>query len=349
MKRIVVIAGVLVLAGGIWVVNLLWTAGHFKTIQPHFSGTCETITEIVGAEDITIDADTGVAWISACDRRAVGKGGNSQGGIYRYDLRTPGSRPILAADMGSQDFQPHGISLYKGSHEGNVLYVINHADSRHAVEIFDVENGRLRHRKTVTGKALLSPNDIAGAGWEQFFVTNDHKNPPGLFQILENYLRLKISNVVFYDGSRFSEAAAGIGYANGIAVSLDGKTLYVCAVTEKALIVYDRDKETGSLTLRERMPLGTGVDNIEIDSSGNLWIGAHPQMLKFIAHAKDPANLSPSQVLRLTSDENGRMQAAEIYLNAGEEISGSSVCAVIGKRMLIGSVFEEKFLDCRLP
>ena len=38
----------------------------------------------------------------------------------------------------------------------------------------------------------------------------------------------------------------------------------------------------------------------------------------------------------------------EIYLDTGVEISGSSVAAVRGNRMLIGSVFDPKFLDCQL-
>ncbi len=93
---------------------------------------------------------------------------------------------------------------------------------------------------------------------------------------LEDYLKLRRSNVVFYDGSRFSEAASGIGYANGVNVSPDGKTIYLCAVTELALHVYDRDPASGKLLLREKIKLGTGVDNIEKDEAGGLWIGAHP-------------------------------------------------------------------------
>ena len=127
------------------------------------------------------------------------------------------------------------------------------------------------------------------------------------------------------------------------------QNLYVCGVTEKSLIVYRRDPATGELAEEERIFLDTGVDNVEIDDRGNLWIGAHPQLLKFVGHAKNPAKRSPSQVIRMAPDTEGRLQTTEIYLNDGTELSGSSVCAVLGKRMLIGSVFEEKFLDCRLP
>jgi len=37
----------------------------------------------------------------------------------------------------------------------------------------------------------------------------------------------------------------------------------------------------------------------------------------------------------------------DVYLDTGGEISASSVAAVRGNRLLIGAVFESKFLDCR--
>jgi hypothetical protein len=37
----------------------------------------------------------------------------------------------------------------------------------------------------------------------------------------------------------------------------------------------------------------------------------------------------------------------EVYLNMGEEISASSVAAVYKNRMLVGAVFDPKFLDCK--
>jgi arylesterase/paraoxonase len=93
--------------------------------------------------------------------------------------------------------------------------------------------------------------------------------------------------------------------------------------------------------------LGTGVDNIEIDSTGGLWIGAHPQLLKFMQHAQDPAKLSPSQILHLSPKAGGGYDIKEVYLNKGEAISASSVAAVYKNRMLVGAVFDPKFLDCK--
>jgi arylesterase/paraoxonase len=153
--------------------------------------------------------------------------------------------------------------------------------------------------------------------------------------------------VVYYDGSGFVEAATGIAYANGINVSPDGRLLYVCAATEGALHIYDRDSLSGRLEHRDEIDLDTGVDNIEIEPDGDLWIAAHPQLLTFVEHAEDHWTVSPSQVLRLTPRKVGGYEVEEVYLDTGEQISASSVAAARGNRLLIGAVFDSKFLDCR--
>ena len=125
-----------------------------------------------------------------------------------------------------------------------------------------------------------------------------------------------------------------------------GKKLYLAATTELVLYVFKRDIPSGSLDLEAEIELGTGGDNIEIDAKGDIWIGAHPQLLKFVGHAADRSKLSPSQVLWIKQNSPGDYAVEEIYLNDGQELSGSSVAAVMGNRLLIGAVFEHRFLDC---
>ena len=346
-KKIILAVMVLVLAAAGWVVHLLWSTGQFKTLEPHFAGDCTPITGVLGPEDITIHPETGIAYISASDRRAVIQGKPANGALYAYDLKSLTPELVRLSVNAGDDFHPHGISLYVGQSGQDSLFVVNHEDSRHRIELYDLREGQLIHRKTIADPMLISPNDIVAVGPDQFYVSNDHRYTSGLMQLLENYLQLKLSNVIYYDGTRFLEVAAGIGYANGINVSNDGKILYLCAVTEGALHIYNRDIASGKLKLREKIDLGTGVDNIEIDFSGGLWIGAHPQLLKFIQHAQDPTKISPSQILHVTPGAGGGYDTREVYLNLGEEISASSVGAVYKHRLLIGAVFDPKFLDCK--
>ncbi|MBW2705676.1 MAG: SMP-30/gluconolactonase/LRE family protein [Deltaproteobacteria bacterium] len=139
-----------------------------------------------------------------------------------------------------------------------------------------------------------------------------------------------------------------IAYANGINTSPDGRTVYVAATVGQKILVYDRDLNSGDLALRDTIEAGTGVDNIEIGQKGDLWIGCHPKLLTFVKYSKDPRALSPSQVIKVEQRSPGQYDVKEIYLNNGQPLSGSSVAAVFENTLLIGSVFDEQFLLCRL-
>ncbi len=348
IKRILIVSSVLVLLIAGWLFNLLRTAGQFKSIESHFACECSPVSGLSGAEDITIHPKTGIAYISACDRRSINNGKIVPGAIFSYNLKTSRPKLVNLTPEAGNNFQPHGISLYTGRNGKDALFVINHGGGIHKIEIFDLKDGMLVHSKTISDPMLVSPNDLAAIGPDQFYVTNDHKYVSGFKKVFEEYLKLKVSNVVFYNGSGFSEAASGFGYANGINSSHDGKTIYLAATIEGSLHIFDRNSDSGKLTLKNSINMKTGLDNIEINQDGSLWIGAHPKLLTFVQHSKNPSKKSPSQILHIIPLDSGKFDTKEVYLNKGEQLSGSSVAAVYQNRMLIGSVFEDKILDCCL-
>jgi len=344
MKKLALVALVVVgLVGGV-VLDLLHASGYFKTISPHFAGQCRPIGGMPGPEDITVNPDTGIAYISSTDRRARGAGRLTRGAIYALDLESPDPRPIELTGDFQPELQPHGLSLLRDPDGGASLFVVNHPGADHTVEIFDVRERKLAHRQTIRGDLLRSPNDVLAVGPRQFYVTNDHRHPAGWKRTASDFLRLADSDVVFFDGTGFRVVAEDIAYPNGITMSPDGRTVFVASTTERAILSYERNKATGTLSFRERFDVGTGVDNLEIGSDGAVWAGAHPQMLAFLKNARDPANLSPSQVLSL-DPSTGAFQ--EQFLSLGDDLSTSSVAAVHGHWMLIGSVFEEHLLLCQ--
>jgi arylesterase/paraoxonase len=348
MRTILLLVALLVLLAAGRVLQTLWVAGAFKSLEPHFAGQCTEVGGAVGPEDITIHPRTGVAYISAYNRRATARGEPGRGALYAYDLGSQRPRLVNLTPDADPDFRPHGISLHPDARSGEVLYVINHAGGKHTIEVFDLVGGSLRKRTTLSDPLLVSPNDLVAVGHDQLYITNDHGYASGLMRTLEDFGRLPFSNVIYFDGSRFSEAVSRITYANGINTSHDGRTVYVASVTGRAVRVYDREPESGLLTSREKIRAASGVDNIEVDAQGNLWIGAHPQLLRVMAHTADPAERSPSQVLRVSRGPEG-YSVEEVYLDLGDQISGSSVAAVRGDRLLIGAIHDPRFLDCRLP
>ena len=347
LRRLAIgLALVALLLGG-FVLHTLWLAGSFKHIAPHFAGSCTLVTGVSGAEDLAIDHQGRYAFLSASDRLAQHAGKPMPGGIWLYDLQRGGAPVNLTADAGL-DFQPHGISLWHGP-DGDRLFVINHVGpDRHRIEVFDWRGGKLTRRALLSSSLLASPNDIAAVDGERFYVTNDHGSN-GIWRTAEEYLRLPLANVVYFDGRNFREVAGGIMLANGIAVSADGRQLYVAATTGREILSFDREPFTGTLSNRRETALGTAPDNIEPGEGGTLWVGAHPQILKLVAHADHPDRPSPSQVLKLTPRPGGEFAVDEIYLSDGRQMSASSTAAVAGKRLLIGSVYAPGFLDCRLP
>ncbi len=346
MKTFLTVLVIVVLAGGWLVYDLLKDAGQFKKIEPHFEGSIQKVEGVVGAEDITVHRPSGLAFISSDDRRA---GWSGKGALYLYDLNAEAPQPVELTRGFDQPFHPHGISLYQLDSVTVRLFVVNHRDAATTtVEIFDWASDSLSHRQTIAHDRLRFANDLAAVGARSFYVTSDHGNTSALGRTLEEYLRLARAYVLYYDGSQFTRVAGGIKYANGINLSADGREVYVAATTSGKIHVYDRDLETGTLTERTSLELGTGVDNIELDGEGNLWVGAHPKLLTFVEHAKDAQKPSPSQVLKITLFPNDTFQFQEVFLDDGTRLSGSSVAAVYGNKMLIGTVFDPHFLVCEL-
>lgn len=336
--------------GGL-ILKTVWDAGQFKDIFPRNAGLCKLISGVESSEDITINLRTGMAFISSDDRRHWFTGGitEAQGAIFGFDLSSNSPTPINLTEDLDLEFHPHGIGLYLPAEGNALLYVVNHREEGHFIEIFDVHGQRLSHRKSISDDLMHSPNDVIPVGPNAFYVTNDHGSTSALGRKLEDYLQLARSYVLYYDGHEFRRVADKIAYANGINISRDGKTVYVAATIDGSIGLYDRDMTSGSLTFQKSIDLGTGVDNIELDSKGGLWIGAHPKLLTFVQYAKDPEILSPSQVIRVRFNRLGEYIAEEIYLNTGTPLSGSSVAAAFHDRLLVGSVFDSAFLLCRLP
>ncbi len=328
------------------VIKTLYDAGEFKSINPHFEGNCESVFGLNGPEDITI-LNNGIAFISVDDRWKTLAENPSQGHIYSYDLNDEYPELINLTSNLEFDFHPHGISVFEDSLENVHLFVVNHVDNIHSIEVFNFKNKKLIHENTIKSSLLISPNDLVAINENQFYVTNDHGVSSRFIKTMQDYLQVSNSNVIFYDGSKFNISAIGLRYANGINISSDKKLVYVAETIGQKLSIYSRNEETNELHLINVLKMNSGVDNIEIDENENLWIGSHPQMLAFSRHAKDQHKLSPSQVLRVSQDSTHNYIFDEIYLNNGESISGSSVSAIHKNNILIGAVFADHFLHCK--
>lgn len=323
--------------------RVLVRGGALRTIEPRPLAGCERIEGVVGAEDVTVNRDRGWAYVSSFDRRAAMREEKPRGRIYRLSIAT--SSVTEMKDDLPGGFSPHGLSLFVDPRGAETLMVVDH-EGGHAIRIFDVVGERLVLRRTVQGELLVSPNDVHAVDADRFYATNDHGFGLGPMRLAEDLLPLSRGTVVAFDGDGLEVAFAGTNYANGVQSSADGRRLFVSESVGQRLLVLSR--QGMALRLERALDLGTGLDNIERDEQGRLWIGAHPKLLAFMGHAEDPASSSPSQVLRVTLVD-GAPTIEEVYLDDGAQLSGGAVAAVSEDRMLLGPVFAPYMLSCPRP
>ena len=353
LKRIAITAGVVVVVGAVALVSrTLVMGGMFTEVKP-VALECKTLRGVTGAEDIAIDRQGGLAFASATDRRATPDRASTLDGIYVLPLAHPetGFAKLAGAP---KDFHPHGISLFRAADGTLTLMAVNHlSPTQHAIDIFLVKtaNGTatLSEVGDIQSDKLLSPNDVAAVGKEQFYVTNDHGSHTPFSQTLENYLMLPRADVLYFDGSVFKEVATGLVFANGIALSNDGNRVYVTESTARRIQTFGRDLFSGKLTPENTFDLPSGPDNIDVDEKGDLWIAAHPKMFALVGYMSDPSKPSPSEVYRVVVKDGIPQSAARVYANPGQQIGAASVGAVAQGHLFIGSIFDPKILDCRVP
>jgi arylesterase/paraoxonase len=318
--------------------------GVFTDVTPGFSGTCKPIATADGPEDIAIDGD--LAFISAFDRRKSNRGD----GLYVISLKDPAPHPRRLAGT-PDDFHPHGISLYRDSHGQVTLLVVNHrSDGRHSIESFGVPPGapKLVHLGSIESDDLTSPNAIAALNAEQFYVTNDHATRTSLGRMLDDDFVLPRANILFFDGARFRVVANDLNYPSGAAISPDGQYLYIAEAYTRRLTTYAINPLSGALQQESMLAIPSNLDNLRFDAKGHLWLGSHPNALAMAAFRADPAKPSPSEIFEIVLSGGIPQAATPVYTNKGDEIGGSSVAAVSGDRLLIGSPLDDKILDCRM-
>lgn len=363
MRKFLKIAGVTI---GILVIGVVSYVGYmlvtrfdmFASINPHFAGQCVKLPGVMGAEDIAIDHQAGVAYVSASNRRPPSSGilsSRSQDGIYRLkltnDLDKNAKLEYLPLE-GLKDFHPHGIDLRRLADGSLVLFVVNHNKLGDSVEILKVEDDHLVRLESVRHALIISPNDVASVGPKNFYVTNDRArkhpdNPTTAEQILEYFLPQSPTTVVYWDGQTAMRAASDIALANGIAANADGSEIYVAESLGKSLLVYTRD-ETGVLRLKQKIYLGSSLDNISVGPDGVLLIAGHPSLFPVLLNQNKLGSHTPSQVIAVSPHVSAPNNVSELYMNKGEEISLVTVAAPYGTNMFaMGTAYSDGVTICR--
>lgn len=239
----------------------------------------------------------------------------------------PKSKPqrlTLEGYPNGHDFHPLGLEIYP-SHAGNAsnLFVVNHARERTVIEQFSLSPSapaQAQWVRTLTSDYFVSPNAIALTSPTSFYVTNDHlmtrRLPAPFGQVLpmvETLLGLPLGwllhvslepNATSPDSPptvHHTFASLGIPFANGVALSPDGKQVAVAASSISVVYFYDRTIETNELKHTRTVPMPFSPDNIMFDDEGALIVAGHPHFPSLSALGEgQPDAIAPSWVLSIT-------------------------------------------------
>ena len=349
MKKKLLIFGFIIFALSIFALYLLNTLGHFRTIENKLGGEVLANIDLVGAEDMTASEDGGFLIISSFDRASRRAGDLKQGGLYFMDLKTDTFQvKSLTANIG-KPFYPHGIDMIRLDSNRHRLFVINHVGDTNLVEVFTLYNrDSLVYEKTLTDKTMFSPNDIVAIGENQFYFTNDKNSKTAWGKFQETYLQRSHCHITYFNGENYRDVIEnGMPYSNGIRYDFNRKLMYIASSRNFVVNVYNRT-ENGDLEFVESIPCGTGVDNIELDVAGNLWIGCHPKLLDFSNYSQGKAATSPSEIIKITYHGLGDYEKNIIFLDDGSNISGTSTAAVYKDLFFTGNVMDDHFLVLKL-
>lgn len=307
-----------------------------------------------------------------------------QGDIYALDLdqsRIGSGQPLHIRNLtraysDQHDFHPHGMSLQVDPvNNSRTLLVINHAQERDGddwkprdvVIRFRAEKTQMVFDREIALGNLCNANDVAAVDADRFIVTSLGRacDIPG--KIAEVLQDAETGSIVLFDRGSAVRQWSGLRAANGVAIapaplSSGAREVYVADSRSGEIRRYTISFEPDPVLIDVETVLdgAGGVDNIEWSSEGELSVATHPNLLRFSLYgicrqqglrcAAWPAYtaMAPSAAFRFRPGE-GRQQldaASLTYADDGTQLSASSVAAVDGTTMLIGSVFSDELVVC---
>jgi SpoU rRNA methylase family enzyme len=138
-------------------------------------------------------------------------------------------------------------------------------------------------------------------------------------------------------------------FANGLVRGHDG-LIYVPFSAATYIGVY-RISSAGSLEEVTRIPVGMGLDNLSVDSSGNIWAAGVPRVLELIGAVGEPFDkTSPSTIFRIRKTGERQYEVDKV-LEDGEAklVSGATTAVFDGQseRLFIGGAATPFLIDCK--
>jgi hypothetical protein len=248
------------------------------------------------------------------------------------------SKPVKLAGTPA-DFHPRAISIGYDAGGAPMLAVVDiKASGATSVEMYGVsfEGGaKLAYQSNVQGGLARRAQGIANLGNDRFYLTG---NPvSGEFMAwADRWLVLSRSHLLFFNGTLFMDAVAGLSDPSGVAVSADGSRLYVVSRNERRLTAFSREPFSGTVAEVDSIALPMRPERVSMDANNVLWVAGMNRL---------PSLGGTSVVARVFLGANGAPESVEkVY--AGDGIKQASAAVKAENRLFIGSGADDKFLGC---
>ncbi|HJU16604.1 MAG TPA: hypothetical protein VJ770_09035 [Stellaceae bacterium] len=295
----------------------------------------------------------GTRWVIGSD---LAGGGVAAGKLHLIDSRDKTWKPLFpvgtprlnpdkatygacpgAPDLGK--FSAHGLNLRAGNGGADTLYVVNHG-GREAIEIFALDAKGAEPTVTWIGCAVMPPhtwpNAVAPLPDGGFAVTDmfDPQDP----KAPEEMNAGKTTGAVYewHPQSGFKRVPGSeLSGDNGIAVSRDGKWIYVAAWGNKAVVRLSRG---AGPVKRDILPVGFLADNLRWAPDGTLIVAGQAVPAKEVFSCFESAKPRCTQPWRILRWDTEAMKLQTVKSGRGDpEFGGATTGLEIGNEMFVGT------------
>lgn len=309
------------------------------------------ICGLTNAEDLV--RVPGTPWIVAS---GLADGEHADGHIYLVNTRDRTVQVLLpnhivyrqdtekfATCTGAPDekkFSAHGLSLRVGAASVHTLYVVHHGE-RESVEVFKLRAGPKAPTLTWIGcvvyPAGTSGNGVAALPGDAFAASNflNTGDPKAVDKLMAGQPEGGMLIWRPKTGWENVPDAAAISADNGVAVSPDGKQLFVAGWADETVVRLSLDGKPGAPAV---IKTGFHTDNLRWGSDGFLYASGQrdtlPNLFACAPNTKKRCT-SPFSVLRI---DPVTLQTREVVRHSGGPAFGASSTALrIGNEYWLGT------------